>query len=157
MWAVAVIAVVASLAALPTWAQVQSQAQPQPVEVSSAWVRVAVTGQQGTGAFLKITATAPVKLVGASSPLAGVAEVHQMKLVGDVMTMRAVPSLAIAAGESVEFKPGGYHIMLMDLKQAMPAGSQVPLTLHFKDGKGKEMKVFLKLPVAAVAPTSAKR
>jgi periplasmic copper chaperone A len=101
---------------------------------------------------MKITAKEGVRLTGVSSPVAGVAEVHEMKMDGDVMKMRAVPVLEIPAGGTVELKPGGYHLMLMDLKQALPLGSLVPVTLMFKDGKGAERRVEVKLPVATAAP-----
>lgn len=127
----------------------------QTVEVKDAWVRTAVPGQQGTGAFMKITAKESTRLVGISSPVAGVAEVHEMKMENDIMKMRALPALDLPAGKTVELKPGGYHVMLMDLKQGLPAGSTVPLTLVFRDGKGVESKVALKLPVSAVAPGAA--
>ena len=65
---------------------------------------------------MKITAPEGAKLVGASSPAAGVTEVHEMKMEGDVMKMRAMPFLDLPAGKTVELKPGGYHIMLLDLK-----------------------------------------
>jgi copper(I)-binding protein len=123
----------------------------QGVEVKDAWVRTTVQGQKATGAFMKITAKDGVKLFGASSPVAGVSEVHEMKMEGDVMKMRAVPGgLDIAAGKTVELKPGGYHIMLMDLKAALPKDATVPLTLLFKDAKGVESRVELKLPVASM-------
>ena len=119
----------------------------QTVEVRDAWVRTAVKGQQATGAFMNITAKDAARLVGVSSPVAGVVEVHEMKMEGDVMKMRAVPSLDLPAGQTVQLKPGGYHVMMMDLKQALPTGSTVPLTLVFKDAKGAESKLELKLPV----------
>jgi periplasmic copper chaperone A len=122
------------------------------VEVKDAWVRTAVPGQSGTGAFMSITAKDGAKLVGASSPVAGVTEVHEMKMENDVMRMRAVPALDLPAGQTVQLKPGGYHVMLMELKQALPKGSTVPLTLTLRDTKGQESKVELKLPVAATAP-----
>ena len=123
----------------------------QGVEIKDAWVRTTVQGQKATGAFMKITAKDGVKLVGASSPAAGVTEVHEMKMEGDVMKMRAVPGgIDIAAGRTVELKPGGYHIMLMDLKAALPKDATVPLTLMFKDGKGVESGVELKVPVSAM-------
>ncbi len=110
-------------------------------------------GQKATGAFMKITAKDGVKLVGASSPAAGVSEVHEMKMEGDVMKMRAIPGgLDIAAGKTVELKPGGYHVMLMDLKATLQKDSTVPLTLVFKDAKGAESKVELKVPVTTNAP-----
>ncbi|MGC1173978.1 copper chaperone PCu(A)C [Polaromonas sp.] len=130
-------------------------AHAQTVEVKDAWVRSAVSGQSGTGAFMNIMSKDGTRLVGASSPVAGVAEVHEMKMEGDVMRMRAVPVLDLPAGQTVQLKPGGYHVMLMELKQALPKGSTVPLTLTFKDAKGQQSKLELKLPVAASAPGAA--
>ena len=124
------------------------------VEVKDAWVRSTVPGQKGTGAFMKITAKDGAKLVGVSSPVAGVGEVHEMKMEGDVMKMRALPLLDLPAGKAVELKPGGYHVMLMDLKQALVKDSKVPLTLVFKDAKGAESKMQLSLPVSNVAPSA---
>jgi periplasmic copper chaperone A len=121
----------------------------QSVDVKDAWVRTSVPGQKSTGAFMKITAKDNTKLVSASSPVAGVTEVHEMKMEGDVMKMREIPGgLDIPAGKAVELKPGGYHVMLMDLKAALPKDSTIPLTLVFKDAKGVESKVELKVPVA---------
>jgi len=125
------------------------------VDVKDAWVRSTVPGQKGTGAFMKITAKDGTKLVGVSSPVAGVGEVHEMKMEGDIMKMRALPSLDLPAGKAVELKPGGYHIMLMDLKQPMVKDSKVPVTLVFKDAKGVESKLLLNLPVSNVAPGAA--
>jgi copper(I)-binding protein len=82
-----------------------------------------------------------------------VVEVHEMKMDGDIMKMRAVQGgLDLPAGKAVELKPGGYHVMLMDLNAPLPKDSTVPLTLVFKDAKGVESKVELKVPVASVAP-----
>lgn len=130
-------------------------AQAQSVDIKDAWVRTAVPGQSGTGAFMSITVKDGAKLVGASSPVAGVAEVHEMKMENDVMRMRAVPVLDLPAGKTVQLKPGGYHVMLMELKQALPKGSTVPLTLTLRDAKGQESKVELKLLVAATPPGAA--
>ena len=126
----------------------------QTVEVKDAWVRTAVPGQSGTGAFMNITAKEGAKLVSVSSPVAGVAEVHEMKMTNDIMRMRAIPALDLPAGKTVALKPGGYHVMLMALKQALPPGSSVPLTLVFRDSKGVESKVALKLPVSGAAPAA---
>ncbi len=124
----------------------------QTVEVKDAWVRVSVQGQLSTGAFMKITARDNMKLVSVSSPVAGVAQVHEMKMEGDIMKMRAVTGgLDLPAGKTVELSPGGYHVMLMDLKAALPKDSTVPMTLTFKDAKGGESKLELKLPVALAA------
>ena len=129
-------------------------AADESVKVTGGWVRSTVPGQKGSGAFMKITAKDGARLTGVSSPVAGVAEVHEMKMEGDVMKMRAVPVLDIPAGGTVELKSGGYHLMLMDLKQALTVGSTVPVTLVFRDSKGAESRVELKLPVAAAAPAA---
>ena len=126
----------------------------QTVEVKDAWVRTAVPGQRGTGAFMNITAKEGAKLVGVSSPVAGVAEVHEMKMDNDIMRMRAIPALDLPAGKTVALQPGGYHVMLMELKQALPPGSSVPLTLVLRDSKGAESKVALKLTVGSAAPAA---
>lgn len=142
----------AALAFSMAWACTAASAQSAPVKVEGAWARATVQGQKGTGAFMSLTARDAAKLVGVSSPVAGVAEVHEMKMEGDIMKMRAVPSLDLPAGKTVELKPGGYHLMLMDLKAPLAKDSTIPVTLLFKDAKGAESKLELKLPVATAAP-----
>lgn len=130
-----------------------TQSMAQNVVVTDAWARTSVQGQKATGAFMTITAKDGAKLMGASTPVAGVAEVHEMKMDGDIMRMRAVTGgLDLPAGKAVELKPGGYHVMLMDLKAALPKDTIVPLTLVFKDAKGVESKIELKVPVSTAAP-----
>ncbi len=141
-------------ASLLAFTLVGASAQAQTVEIKDAWIRATAQGQQGTGAFMQITAKNGAKLLGVSSPMAGVAEVHEMKMDGDVMKMRAVPVLDLPAGKTVQLKPGGYHVMLMDLKQPMPKGSTVPLTLRFQDTKGVESRVDISVPVSSVAPSA---
>jgi periplasmic copper chaperone A len=126
----------------------------QTVEVKDAWVRATVPGQMGTGAFMKITAREGTRLVGVFSPAAGVAELHEMKMDGDIMRMRALPMLDLPAGKTVELKAGGNHVMMMDLKKPLLKGSSVPLTLRFKDAKGAESKIELVVPVNAAAPSA---
>ena len=124
------------------------------VVVKDAWVRTTVPGQKGTGAFMSLTAKSDLRLVGVSSPVAGVAEVHEMTMSGDVMHMRAVSGVDLPAGKAVALQPGGFHVMLLDLKTALPKNATVPLTLLFKDAKGVQSTVELMLPVVAVAPAS---
>lgn len=128
---------------------VSTSAVAQSIEVKDPWVRAAVPGQMGTGAFMKITARDGSRLVSASSPVAGVTEVHEMKMEGKIMKMRALEAgLELPAGKTVELKPGGYHVMLMDLKGPLAKDSTVPLTLVFKDAKGAESRIELKVPVS---------
>jgi len=137
-------------AVLATAAMGQSAAPA--VKVEAAWARASVPGQMGTGAFMTLTAKDGAKLVGASSPAAGVAEVHEMKMEGNVMKMRATPALDLPAGKPVELKPGGYHLMLMDLKAPLAKDTSVPVTLTFKDARGVESRMEVKVPVRATAP-----
>lgn len=130
-------------------AQAQTAA---PVAAEGAWARASVQGQKATGAFMRLTASEDTRLVRAESPAAGVTEVHEMKMEGDVMKMRAVPGLDLPAGKAVELRPGGYHVMLMDLKAPLAKGSSVPLTLVFKSAQGAESQLQLQVPVAAQAP-----
>ncbi len=127
-------------------------AQAQHVEASDAWARATVAGQKTSGAFLKLKAHTAMRLVAASSPVAGVAEIHEMKMEGDVMRMRAVTGLELPTGQTVELKPGGYHLMLLDLKTALKPEQSIPLTLVFKDAQGKESKLALQVPVRGMAP-----
>jgi copper(I)-binding protein len=115
------VTLVASLLfALPAAAQ---------VTVADPWVRGTVSGQMATGAFMKLTSARDAKLIEARSPVAGVVEIHEMAIVDNVMRMRAVPALELPAGRTIELKPGGYHVMLMDLKEPMAEGRTVPVTL----------------------------
>ena len=125
----------------------------QNVTVTDAWARATVQGQKATGAFMKITAKDNAKLVSASSPVAGVVEIHEMKMDKDVMKMAALPNgLELPAGKAVELKPGGYHVMLMDLKAPLAKDSTVPLTLTVQDGKGVKSTVELKVLVGMQPP-----
>ncbi len=133
------------------WLGLVGAAWAQPVSVSDAWVRATVAGQTATGAFMTLSAQQPSQLIRVSSPVAGVVEIHEMKMEKDVMKMAALPTgLALPAGKPVELKPGGYHIMLMDLKAPLSADASVPLTLTFQDAKGVTSQQTLKLPVRAM-------
>ena len=127
-----------------------SAAQAQTT-VKDAWVRGTVAQQKATGAFAQITAAKGGRLVSAASPLAGVVEIHEMAMEGTTMKMRALPNgLELPAGKTVELKPGGYHVMLMDLKQPLKAGDTVPLTLVVEAADKKRETLELKLPVKAL-------
>ena len=113
------------------------------LETSTEFCSVALTAKEAT------------RLVSIATPVAGVAQVHEMKLDGDVMRMRALTDgLDLPAGKPVALTPGGFHIMLLDLKVALPKDITIPLTLVFKDAKGVESLLELKLPVATAAPGS---
>ena len=108
------------------------------IAVKDAWVRGTVTGQKATGAFMQLSSSTDAVLLSATSPVAGVVEIHEMAMDAGVMKMRAVPGLPLPAGKTVDLAPGGYHVMLMDLKQPLKDGEKVPLTLTFTDKAGKK-------------------
>ena len=124
--------------------------------VKDPWVRGTVAGQKATGMFGQVTSTSGGKLVSASSPVAGVVEIHEMVMDGNVMKMRAVTGLELPAGKPVDLKPGGYHVMLMDLKQELKTGESVPVTLVIEGAGGKRESVELKAPVKALADSQKK-
>jgi len=125
------------------------------VLVKDAWVRPAVAGQSGTGGYLTVEAKEAVTLTGLKSPIAAETELHEMRMEGDVMQMRAVPYVPIKAGATLKLAPGGQHLMLMGLKRALPAGDHVPLTLIFKTTKGKRFEVTVQAPIQMKAPEPA--
>ena len=116
--------------------------------VKEPWVRGTVAQQKASGMFAQITSAAGGKLVSASSPVAGVVEIHEMKMEGNVMQMRALPAgLDLPAGKMVELKPGGYHVMLLELKQQLKDGETVPVTLVVQGADGKKETIEVKAPV----------
>jgi len=125
-------------------AMLASAATHAQVTVDKPWVRTTVAQQTTSAAYMTITSAAGGKLVEASSPLAASAEVHEMKMSGDLMKMRAVDALALPAGKPVELKPGGYHMMLVGLKAPLTAGEVVPIRLVVEDAKGKRQTVDVK-------------
>lgn len=131
-----------SLLAAPAFAQ---------TTVKDAWVRGTVAQQKATGAFFQITHPAGGKLVSATSPAAGVVEIHEMAMDGSTMKMRALPNgLDLPAGQAVELKPGGFHVMLMDLKAPLKAGESVDLSLVVEGKDGKKETIAVKAPVKAL-------
>lgn len=128
--------------ALPTLA---APAEPI-VQVDAPWVRTTVPEQKATGAYMTLTSSQAATLVGATSPVASSVEMHEMKMDGDVMRMRAVDTLALPPGRKVEFKPSAYHFMLLGLKHPVKAGDVIPMALTIKDAAGKEQVVQVSAP-----------
>lgn len=133
--------IAAALAALSASAWAQSS-----VDVKEPWVRATVAQQKATGAFMQLTARTDSKLVEVKSPVAGVVEIHEMAMDSNVMKMRQIAGLALPAGKAVDLKPGGYHVMLMDLKAQVKEGDMVPVTLVFEAKDGKRESVDIKAP-----------
>ena len=132
-------------AAIALWAAATAAAAD--VVATRAWVRGTVPGQQTTGAFATLRSSEPAKLVGVSSPVAKIAEIHASELAGGVMRMHAVDAIALPAGKAVELKPGGYHVMLIDLRNPVRAGDHVPLLFEVQDAKGRVRRVEVRAEV----------
>jgi copper(I)-binding protein len=132
-----------------------SLAASAEIIVKDAWIRTTVAEQKVTGAFMQITSDKAVKLVGVNSVAAEASEIHEMSMQGDVMKMRQVNEVVIDAGKSVELKPGSYHIMLMNLKKTVQAGSTVNLNLEFLDTDGKKQTVKVKAEARAAVKQDA--
>lgn len=111
------------------------------VTVEGPWVRATVPQQKATGAFMQLSAQQDMRLVEVRSSAAAVVEIHEMKMENDIMRMRAVSGLDLPAGKTVELKPGGYHVMLIDLKQQIKDGDVVPITLVL-EGKDKKRETI---------------
>jgi copper(I)-binding protein len=110
--------------------------------VEDAWTKSTAPLQPVAGIFMKLTSDTDAALVGASSPVAGRVEVHRMSMQDGVMSMRQIKSLLLPKGQTIELKPGGYHIMLMDLKQPFKVGETVPLILKIRaDNKVRKVNV----------------
>ncbi|WP_242616821.1 copper chaperone PCu(A)C [Rivibacter subsaxonicus] len=118
--------------------------------VSDPWVRATVAQQPATGAFMQLLSVQGARVLEARSPAAAMVEIHEMKMDGGVMQMRPVQALELPAGKTVELKPGGYHVMLMGLKQQLKEGDSVPLSLVVETAGGKRETIELKAPVRAL-------
>ena len=127
------------------------------VSVKDPWVRATVPQQKATGAFMQLETRQATRLIEARSPVAGVVEIHEMKMENNVMKMRQVDGLDVPAGKAVELKPGGYHVMLMDLKEQMKEGASVPVTLVFEGADKKRETVEVKATVRSLTGTAAKK
>jgi len=110
------------------------------VQVGGAWARATMPGQKVAGVYLQIESNVKARLVGVRTSAAKGAEVHEMSHSDGVMRMRKLESLELPAGRPVVLKPGGLHIMLLDIRQPLQPGQRVPLTLIVEAG-GERVEV----------------
>lgn len=125
------------------------------VQVRDAWARPALQGQDATGAFMTLTSPEGARLVGAGSPVAGIVEIHEMTMDNNVMKMREVKAIDLPAGRPVQLKPGGYHVMLMDLKRPLAVGEKVPVDLRIEQRDKRLVTQRVEVEVAMRAPGPA--
>jgi len=112
------------------------------IEVSNAWMRPATKDGNGAVYFVLQNHSADAhELTGVSSDIAQAVEMHESKMEGDVMQMHQVMSVPIKGKAGIEFAPGGYHVMLIGLKQDVKLGDQTQVTLHFADHEDMTISV----------------
>ena len=106
-------------------------AQPSDIKIENAWSRAALAGHIGVVYLTISDSGAPDKLIAAASPIATKADLHESFTDNGVAKMRDVAALPVTPGKPVTLAPGGYHIMLMGLKQPLKQGDTFPITLSF--------------------------
>ena len=111
------------------------------VQVREPWAKATVPGQKVGGVYMKIVARENLRLTSVKSAAAESAEVHQMKMENGMMRMRAVPFMELPAGKTFKLEPGGYHIMLFDLRQSLVAGQKLKLELTVEDASKRQHRV----------------
>ena len=142
----------AALALVTATALAAPPAAQSQVAVKGAWVRATIGTATSTGAYFEVTSAKGGQLVAVTSPVASSLELHDMKMDGDIMRMRAVDAIPLPAGQPVRLQPHGLHVMVLGLKAPLKAGQSVPLTLVVREAGGHEEKVTVSAPVATAAP-----
>ena len=123
------------------------------IAVSGAYSKATVAGQMASSGFMKITSTGiSDQLVGVSSQVAGEVQLHSMSMEGNTMKMAPVAEMKLEPQVPLQLAPGGYHLMLMDLKPEFAKATTVPLTLTFKDMKGEEVQKEVEVPITMNPP-----
>ncbi len=143
-----------TLVMLATLMALNAQAQ---TTVKDPWVRGTVANQKATGMFAQLVSAKGGTLVSAASPVAGLVEIHEMAMDGSVMKMRAVSAIELPAGKPVDLKPGGYHVMLMDLKKDLRPGDTVPVTLVVEGADKKRETIEVKATVKPLSDSQDKK
>ena len=124
------------------------------VSVSDAWVRATVQEQKISGAYMTLTAAQDARLVGASSRAAGAVEIHRTSMESNTARMRRAAAIDLPAGKSVQLRPGGYHIMLLNLKRQLKEGDSVAIRLVIEDKSGKPSRLEVKALVRPIGADS---
>lgn len=122
----------------------------QSVTISDAWVRATAPGQTVAGAFLEITSPTRASIIGVESEAAKSAEIHLSGMENGVMKMREIKKIDVPAGKTLRFAPGGYHIMLIDVKHALAPGEKVPLSLKLERADKSLVEVTINATVRAI-------
>lgn len=118
------------------------------IEIREAWARTSTQGMNSAVYFVIENHNAEAdELIGAASDAAEAVEVHESRMEGDVMTMNRAESVVLEPSVKVTFEPGGYHVMLIGLRQDLKAGDEIEVTLQFRDSPD----ITIKAPVREAA------
>jgi periplasmic copper chaperone A len=126
--------------------------QAPEIKITDNWVRATVDGQDVGAAYMTITSASDTSLVKVESSVIDSVEIHSMSMENGVMKMRMLEQLDLKANIPNKLAPGGFHLMLFDLKKQLKAGETVSFTLHFKNQAGKESLVKVSSPILAEQP-----
>lgn len=122
------------------------------IEIKNQWVRASNDGQDVGAAYMTIVSNEDTSLIAIDSDVADAIEIHSMSMENGVMKMRMLDTLDLIAGKPTELSPGGFHLMLFDLKKPLTAGNEAHFTLHFKNKAGQEKIVAVISPIKAETP-----
>ncbi len=126
--------------------------QAPEINITDNWVRATAEGQDVGAAYMTITSASDKSLVKVESSVTDSVEIHSMSMENGVMKMRMLEQLDLKANTPNKLAPGGFHLMLFDLKKQLKAGETVSFTLHFKNQAGKESLVKVSSPILAEQP-----
>ena len=122
----------------------------QSIKAANVWARATAPGQNTASVYFDLTSERDVALVAAGSSAAGRAELHAMVLDGGIMRMRPLARVDLPGGQTVRFTPNGMHLMLVDLKQPLKAGDNLPLVLSIQSSGSSRTTLKLKAQVRAL-------
>jgi len=122
------------------------------IEIKNQWVRASNDGQDVSAAYMTIVSNEDTSLITIDSDVTDVIEIHSMSMENGVMKMRMLDTLDLIADKPTELSPGGFHLMLFDLKKPLTAGKEAHFTLHFKNKAGQEKTISITSPIKAEAP-----
>lgn len=126
--------------------------QASEINITDNWVRATAEGQDVGAAYMTITSASDTSLVKVESSASDSIEIHSMSMENGIMKMRMLEQLDLKAKTPNKLAPGGFHLMLFDLKNPLKAGETVSFSLHFKNEAGKETLVTISSPILTEQP-----